>query len=339
MPPLLKNMPEFLLNHGRIVCNQGQSLLLNMNFLKLNAFMVSAAVLVGSRIVVSAKTAVDARGTKDENYREMEFLKTATREVLGWISSYGLLRAFQCGLRTGLKWVTGAESNPALKPMLDSASYGWWQDLRSQWANVGKANFSALAKVHPFQGAAYNIPVQELYRFNEKNWLYRAVTNMKMLGGQTAPERMARFMEGFPLALGFMVSLGISGFLLEYVSLKYPEAITGFLKNLHQSSPLAKSAPVSAKPSQQQPEAVVAPAPSFSYLDRGLTPPIPPAAASLQHVRGPLARGPEVQLPMPFVPVGGMPVPSPALMPMVPQQQPYAGWSSNRSSMQAVWWR
>ena len=78
-------------NIGNVFTNSIKRNINDLQGLRFNALMISGAILVSSRIVVSNATAAKTRGTPEGPYRYQEAVKTTFREILAWVLTYVVL--------------------------------------------------------------------------------------------------------------------------------------------------------------------------------------------------------------------------------------------------------
>jgi len=82
-------------NPGRIITNKGRSLINDLPACQAQSLVLASAVLVASRVVVASASAIKAKGTPEGPYRYREFIKTALREILGFVGGFVVLRQLQ----------------------------------------------------------------------------------------------------------------------------------------------------------------------------------------------------------------------------------------------------
>jgi len=89
-------------NPGRIITNKGRSLINDLPTCQAQSLVLASAVLVASRVVVASASAIKAKGTPDGPYRYREFIRTALREILGFVGGFVVLRQLQKLMQKGL---------------------------------------------------------------------------------------------------------------------------------------------------------------------------------------------------------------------------------------------
>lgn len=90
-----RNLKLLAQNTGSVLWEHTQNMLLDPVNMKNNALIISALLLVSSRIALSNIAAAKAKGTPDEKFRRTEANKTTIREGMGWILSYLVFRLLQ----------------------------------------------------------------------------------------------------------------------------------------------------------------------------------------------------------------------------------------------------
>lgn len=71
--------------------------------LKSNIAVIGILIQVIARIIVAYNSAQKAKGTPDEAYRRMEFIRTTIRESLGWSLGFGGFRMFELMIKKGVR--------------------------------------------------------------------------------------------------------------------------------------------------------------------------------------------------------------------------------------------
>lgn len=122
---------------GAAFLNKGKSFM-NPEFIKEQSLILASLALVISRIIVANVSAMQARGTTDGPFRYRESIRTDMREVGGFTMGFLVLRAFQWGIKKGLR------AGLNIKEPADSGyNYKLFQNLGKAWKGQDVAKFEA----------------------------------------------------------------------------------------------------------------------------------------------------------------------------------------------------
>ncbi len=183
--------------------------------LKANALIFSTLILVLSRISIAYGSAKKSKGTPDEQYRQQEFIRTTIRELCGWTLSFVAFRFFESQLKRGIRHFLkiGKSNAPAMKEYL--------KQMGDDIGNWLKGDLKAIRKPQrgPFIGRE-----QEFSRFDRdvynKPWVKSLIELFSRNDRKLSAEaKISNFYDWFPILVGSIPSLYLSGYALERFSI------------------------------------------------------------------------------------------------------------------------
>jgi hypothetical protein len=278
------NLPHLASNAGQVTKNWALSSIQDVNFLKNNAMIASIFGLVALRVSLAHKAAREAVGTPDEKYRHLEALKTTTREIVGYMFGLGLVRVIEYSLNAGLTALMGREK------VADHFGYSLIKNMRQQFQNLTSPSYAQSVKPEPYLKTKMDVPFAKAMVFDENRWFNKAVVQKLPGYSKLAPQKaLAKFYQDIPSWSGKIVPIILSGFVLEYLSLAYPDEFNNFLARFTKDkkktftddsklSSVGEAAPISAgtmpkiAPTAQNPIAYRSPMfSSFASLNNPMT--------------------------------------------------------------------
>lgn len=199
---------------GTVFRNKGKSFF-HPEFMKEQSLILASLALVVSRIVVANVSAMQARGTADGPYRYRESIRTDMREVGGFTLGFLVLRAFQAGIRKGLR--TGLNIKP---PEDGGHHYNLFANLKKVWKNgEPPAAFE--------RDYAKEVKVQ----FNQKgdygklgNWMMKHAPGVPK-DAEKAASYFSKLYKRGPIILGSIPTVLLAGFMLERMTRDHSEAV------------------------------------------------------------------------------------------------------------------
>lgn len=131
---------------GRVLWNKARSLN-NVEAIKDNSLILASGVLVVSRMIIANISALKAQGTQDGPYRYREAIRTDMRETGGFTLGFLVLRAFQWGIKKGLRKgfnIVDPKSDYQLRENLKKAfERRGIESFKPDYAQTPKINFKA----------------------------------------------------------------------------------------------------------------------------------------------------------------------------------------------------
>lgn len=265
---------QMMRNCGTAVQNLVYSMSQNHSALKTNILVVSSLILVISRIVISQASARGAKGTPNEHFRYRESIRTLIREAAGWTLSFLLLRSIENGIKFGLRQLFEINLNPARETLLKGAeklinthdlkTVGVIQTVKNVAAQI-KAY--ATGQVLPaIQKETRPYYANQFFRFNPQNEYYNIFKGFIGLFSSSrnlsAQEQMKNFYEWFPILVGSVPAIGMSGYALERFNLDYSQPIIDALaarKKKTANLPMTQTMGLPSIPPTLQPPSVKTP--------------------------------------------------------------------------------
>jgi hypothetical protein len=228
---------QFMKNCGTAMGNLFHSLSQNHTALKTNVLVLSSLILVMSRIIISQASSKAAQGTPNEHFRYREAIRTFIREAAGWTLSFLLLRTIENVIRAGIRKAFGINLTAPASHLLKGAAkvieshelknvgiLETFKKVGSQAKNLMLGR--ALPAIEKEAGTYY---ANSHFHFNEKNEFYQIFKGFIGLfspSRHVSPtEQMKNFYEWFPILMGSIPAIGMSGYALERFNLDYSQPI------------------------------------------------------------------------------------------------------------------
>jgi hypothetical protein len=228
---------QFMRNCGTAMGNLVHSMSQNHTALKTNVLVLSSLILVISRIIISQASAKAAKGTPNEPFRYRESIRTFIREAAGWTLSFLLLRTIENVIRAGIRKAFGINLTAPASHLLKGAAkvieshelknVGVLETVKkvgSQAKNLVLGR--ALPAIEKESGTYY---ANSHFHFNEKNDFYQIFKGFIGMFSPnrhlSATEQMKNFYEWFPILMGSIPAIGMSGYALERFNLDYSQPI------------------------------------------------------------------------------------------------------------------
>lgn len=273
----LRNAPQVARNIGNTILNKP-------GFFRDQSLILASLALVFSRIFVANVSALRSQGTPEGPYRYRESIRTDMRELGGFTLGFGLLRAFQFGLKKGLKkWlgVTEERLDDGYSPKRI------WKDLTGKtrptpinlklaWdnpAHIKENKFTWLA-----QKTADVFDAPGLKTLKDK-----ATAKVKVDGLPEAEKVLAKnkafIVDGIykvaPILISSIPTIALAGYLLERVTRDHSEKIVDAVSKRFSSADTPPKPTVATLPVPSSPVSSLAASPQF-----GMRPMVSPYRAS-----------------------------------------------------------
>ncbi len=208
---------QFAKNIGNTFINHGNQLIQDHAALKSNALILCSLILVLSRIAVAFGSAKKAQKTPDGPYRWQEFIRTTIREIGGWTLSFVVLRSIEFAMRAGVRKI--------FKIKLPNKP-GLIKDLGKQVASFVKRDSAQAAPVlrQAFTNYGHKATlVPDIARFEKFEGLINLFSSGK--GHLSVVERFKRFYDWFPILVGSIPAIALSGYALERFSMDHSKEV------------------------------------------------------------------------------------------------------------------
>jgi hypothetical protein len=254
-------LPQLLQNGVNLARNYLYTLSQNHGSLKTNVLVLSSLILVMSRIAISMGSAKRAEGTPDGPFRYREAIRTFIREAAGWTLSFLVLRAIETGVKAGIRSMFKISLNPD-PVLLSNAVEKHLMAHELKGAGLFRTAGSlvkqgwdflrgrTLAPVTPLKAPYYG---SSFFHFDVNNPLFKKLEGFIGLfsGGRpvSAEEKMRNFYRWFPILVGSVPAIGLSGYALERFNLNHSQDIINALAaRKQQKNGLSPSQPVGQAP-------------------------------------------------------------------------------------------
>ncbi|WMU93318.1 hypothetical protein EMOOHJMP_00124 [Microcystis phage MaAM05] len=233
-------MMQVLRNTPRVLANMGSNIVNQPGFFRDQSLILASFALVVSRIVVANLSALKAQGTPEGPFRYRESIRTTLREIGGFFTGFGLLRAFQIFSQKGLAKVLGIEHAPINEGYsLKNA----WQDLTAKTKPTAfdpklaysTDPFIASGELKPlarFVSRVFDTP-------GLKGLKEKAAAQVKTEGLSEAAAALAKnkafIVNGVyklvPILVGSIPSVALAGYFLERMTRDHSEQIVDVVSN------------------------------------------------------------------------------------------------------------
>lgn len=222
---------------GTAFLNKGKSLL-HPEFMKEQSLILASLALVISRIVVANVSAMQARGTADGPYRYRESIRTDMREVGGFSLGFLVLRAFQAGIRKGLR------AGLNIKPPEDGGhSYKLFENLKK----VCKEGV-APAPFDPDYAKEVKVHFNKEGGFGKLGALMQKIPKVPVQA-KDAEAFFTKVYKRGPIIIGSIPTVFLAGFMLERMTRDHSEAVVDAVsKHFGGGSKSPSQQPVSSQP-------------------------------------------------------------------------------------------
>lgn len=197
--------------------NFAKETLQNHGVLRGNGLILSSFILVCSRIAVSFASSQNAKGTKNQDFRRMEFIRTTLREGLAFPLSFLLLRAIERITRTRMRM--------SYLRQLPKAAYSPWRNLLAQlkadWIQRSHGNLVVRRPIEEavFPAVVKFTPAKMKPGWENIGWLKTLRNAFPGSAGKTPEQQLKLVDQFFPTIIGTIPAVGLSGFWLENFSL------------------------------------------------------------------------------------------------------------------------
>lgn len=214
-------------NLKTIAGDYGHNLLQDHASLKINALIVSSLIIVLSRIGIAYGSAQKSKGTPDEEYRRQEFFRTSIREIGGWTLSFFVFRFFERQVKRGILKLLkiGSQSAVGLKDHLKQMG----KDI-IQWAK-GDLKTARVPQRGPFIGSEASFSSYDPNVYN-KPWVKSTIELFSRNNPSlSVPEKISNFYDWFPILVGSVPAIYLSGYALERFSMDKSKMVVDSFNN------------------------------------------------------------------------------------------------------------
>ncbi|MBK8190475.1 MAG: hypothetical protein IPK79_08505 [Vampirovibrionales bacterium] len=261
----LKRLPLLGRNLAVSAGDYGRRLTQDNGGLKSNIAVIGILIQVIARIIVAYNSAQKAKGTPDEAYRRMEFIRTTIRESLGWSLGFGGFRMFELMIKKGVRRFFQLPEAPPrhsrlVRHQMVADAVDWWRgSLQKRQAKSGLIHFATQSFEHFASPEA----------LENKPFGATALRLVNFFSRQTpgAPfkTKLQTFYKWFPTTVGAALSIGLAGFWLERFSIDHSKEAARFIDKLINGAAQPASS-TSTLGRAQQVAGAVAPSQGFGGL-------------------------------------------------------------------------
>ncbi len=195
--------------------------------LKINALIVSTLILILSRIGISYASAKKAENTPEEQYRRQEFIRTGIREIGGWTLSFVALRFFERQVRNWIK----SKGFLGLEKYVKKPLGNYFDKIKNQVKSWANGSIQPLKPTRlPFEGLEQEFSHYDPIKY--KGW-QGTLIELFSYKNKTAstPKKIEKFHEWFPLLVGSIPSVILSGYYLERFSMDHSQIVVTAVNN------------------------------------------------------------------------------------------------------------
>lgn len=198
---------------GAAVLNKGKSFM-NPEFIKEQSLILASLALVISRIVVANVSAMQARGTADGPFRYRESIRTDMREIGGFTMGFLVLRAFQWGIKKGLR------AGLNIKEPADSGyNYKLFENLGKAWKGESVDKFQA------DYAREAKVLFKEQGNFGKLGKLMQKIPNLVPGDLKKAETFFSKVYRHAPIIIGSVPTVFLAGYMLERMTRDHSEVI------------------------------------------------------------------------------------------------------------------
>lgn len=254
-PPIARSaaLPMLGRNLATAAGDYGRRLVQDNGSLKGNIAVIGILIQVIARIIVAYASAQKAKGTPEEDYRRMEFIRTTIRESLGWTFGFGGFRLFDLMIKKGVRAFLELPAAPVRHSRI--ARERMAADIKA-WMNgtlTPRAKESGLIALAS-QSFDSHISPEALQK---KPFGTTAMRLINLFSHQTPSaafaSKLKTFYTWFPTTVGAILSVSLAGFWLERFSIDHSREAARFIDKILNGgkSPSPVAAPMAPAPRAQ----------------------------------------------------------------------------------------
>jgi hypothetical protein len=214
----IQQLPALGRRSATVLGHLGQDILQKPQLLKQEALVIAILIQVLLRTGIAIHSAKVEKDPTQKPIRTREAIRTALRELGGWVGNYFVLRAFQKATDAVLRKNLGITPDKSLPPVAFKKAAQDFKQVFSAWGHGQPLPTLTPSSIHDLE--AYANP-----QFNPQSRLGRWFAR----NGQDPLPAMKRLYGTAPIAIGSMASLILAGFVLEWFTISQADRVSAMM--------------------------------------------------------------------------------------------------------------